>query len=150
DITFDPLVLVIPMIITARAISHTVQMAERFFEDYEILAPQVGDPEVAKIEAATIAMGELIVPGTLGIITVVAGPAGSAMSPFPQRSGVAIVGAFWVLASRASVGLLHPIMICFRRGPRRHEHFRPDVMVRFTSFVGRLTTHPTWKYVFGA
>ena len=35
DIAFDPLILVIPMIITARAVSHTVQMAERFFEDYE-------------------------------------------------------------------------------------------------------------------
>ncbi|MEN8183436.1 MAG: hypothetical protein ABFS46_12975, partial [Myxococcota bacterium] len=38
-ITFDPLILVIPMIITARAVSHTVQMAERFFEDYEVMLP---------------------------------------------------------------------------------------------------------------
>ena len=75
DITFDPLILVIPMIITARAVSHTVQMAERFFEDYEIMLPRYGDPEVAKREVATIAMGELIVPGTLGIITDVCGPA---------------------------------------------------------------------------
>ncbi len=44
-ITFDPLMLVIPMIITARAVSHTVQMAERFFEDYELLMPQFDDPE---------------------------------------------------------------------------------------------------------
>ena len=46
-ITFDPLILVIPMIITARAVSHTVQMAERFFEDYEIMLPQYGDPDRA-------------------------------------------------------------------------------------------------------
>ncbi|MCG8589794.1 MAG: MMPL family transporter, partial [Proteobacteria bacterium] len=49
-ITFDPLILVIPTIITARAISHTVQMAERFFEDYEILHPTYDDPEDAKFE----------------------------------------------------------------------------------------------------
>ncbi|MCH2410121.1 MMPL family transporter, partial [Myxococcota bacterium] len=42
-ITFDPLVLVIPMIITARAGSLRVQMAERFFEDYERLAPEFGE-----------------------------------------------------------------------------------------------------------
>ena len=83
-IIFDPLVLVIPMIITARAVSHTVQMAERFFEDYEILMPQVGDPEVAKIEAATIAMAELIVPGTLGIVTDVAGLAVISLTTIPQ------------------------------------------------------------------
>jgi len=35
-ISLDPLVLVIPLLITARSISHTVQMAERFFEDYEM------------------------------------------------------------------------------------------------------------------
>ena len=40
-IAFDPLVIVIPMLITARAVSHTVQMAERFFEDYERLYPAV-------------------------------------------------------------------------------------------------------------
>ena len=45
DITFDPLVLVIPMIITARATSHTVQMAERFFEDYEVMLPRYPRPE---------------------------------------------------------------------------------------------------------
>ena len=45
-IAFDPLVLVIPMLITARAVSHTVQMAERFFEDYEPSAApgSYGDP----------------------------------------------------------------------------------------------------------
>ena len=69
DIAFDPLVLVIPMIITARAVSHTVQMAERFFEDFERLSEQYDDPEEAKTRAASVAMAELIVPGTLGILT---------------------------------------------------------------------------------
>ena len=47
NIAFDPLVLVIPMIITARAVSHTVQMAERFFEDYELLLPVYKDPQTS-------------------------------------------------------------------------------------------------------
>jgi predicted RND superfamily exporter protein len=150
DITFDPLVLVIPMIITARAVSHTVQMAERFFEDYEILAPQVGDPEVAKIEAATIAMAELIVPGTLGIITDVAGLAVIALTTIPQMYELAIFGAFWVLSILATVELLHPIMICYLPAPKEHEHFLPDVMIRFTNGVGWFVTHPRFKYVVGA
>lgn len=150
DITFDPLVLVIPMIITARAVSHTVQMAERFFEDYEILAPQVGDPEVAKIEAATIAMAELIVPGTLGIITDVAGLAVIALTTIPQMYELAIFGAFWVLAILATVELLHPIMICYLPAPKEHEHFLPDAMIRFTTGVGNFVTHPVKKYVVGA
>jgi predicted RND superfamily exporter protein len=149
-ITFDPLVLVIPMIITARAVSHTVQMAERFFEDYEILAPQLNDPHAAKVEAATIAMAELIVPGTLGIVTDVAGLLVILVTTIPQMHDLAIFGAFWVLSILATVEILHPVMICYMPPPKEFEHFLPKTMVRFTNFVGWVTTHPRWKYAVGA
>src|SRR5262245_57375004 len=150
SMTFDPLILVIPMIITARAVSHTVQMAERFFEDYEVMLPRYGDPKVAKVEVATIAMGELIVPGTLGIATDVAGLLVIMVTSIPQMQNLAIFGAFWVLAIIATVELLHPIMICYLPAPTEHEHFLPPIMVRFTRAVGNATTHPVGKYVIGA
>lgn len=146
-ITFDPLVLVIPMIITARAVSHTVQMAERFFEDYEVLAPQLGDPHQAKIEAATVAMAELIVPGTLGIITDVAGLLVILVTSIPQMRDLGIFGAFWVASILATVEILHPVMICYMSPPKEYEHFLPKTMVRFTRFIGWLTTHRVGKYV---
>ncbi len=149
-ITFDPLVLVIPMIITARAVSHTVQMAERFFEDYEVLAPQYGDPHEAKIEAATIAMAELIVPGTLGIVVDVGGLLVILVTSIPQMRDLAIFGAFWVTSILATVEILHPVMICYLPAPTEHEHFLPGSMVRFTRWVGWVTTHPRWKYVVAA
>ena len=34
-----------------------------------------------------------------------------------------------------------------RRMGKWHEHFLPAFMVRFTTFLGDITTHPTWKYV---
>ncbi len=149
EIDFDPLVLVIPMIITARAVSHTVQMAERFFEDYEILAPQLGDPHAAKIEAATIAMAELIVPGTLGIITDVAGLLVIMVTTIPQMRDLAVFGAFWVLSILMTVEILLPVMICMLPAPKEHEHFLPKIMVRFTQFIGWVTTHPRWKFAVG-
>jgi predicted RND superfamily exporter protein len=149
-LTFDPLILVIPMIITARAVSHTVQMAERFFEDYEIMLPRFGDPEQAKVECATIAMGELIVPGTLGIVTDVAGLLVIMVTSIPQMQSLAIFGAFWVLSIIATVEILHPIIICYLPAPTEHEHFLPGIMVRFTRGIGNATTHPVGKYVIGA
>jgi predicted RND superfamily exporter protein len=146
-ITFDPLILVIPTIITARAVSHTVQMAERFFEDYEILLPALGDPEAAKKEAATVAMSELIVPGTLGIVTDVAGLLVILVTSIPQMRELGIFGAFWVSSIIITVEILHPVLICYLPAPKEHEHFLPAFMVRFTSFLGYFTTHPTWKYV---
>jgi predicted RND superfamily exporter protein len=146
-ITFDPLVLVIPMIITARAVSHTVQMAERFFEDFEILAPQYEDPNEAKREAATVAMAELIVPGTLGIITDVAGLLVILVTTIPQMQDLAKFGAFWVASILMTVEILHPVMICYMAPPKEYEHFLPKTMVRFARGVGWVTTHRIGKYV---
>jgi predicted RND superfamily exporter protein len=148
-LTFDPLILVIPMIITARAVSHTVQMAERFFEDYEVMLPRYEDPKVARIEVATIAMGELVVPGTLGVITDVAGLLVIMVTSIPQMRHLAIFGAFWVLSIIVTVEILHPILICYLPSPTEHEHFLPGFMVRFTRFLGWATTHPTYKYFIG-
>jgi len=148
-ITFDPLVLVIPMIITARAVSHTVQMAERFFEDFEILAPRYADQNAAKIEAATIAMAELIVPGTLGIVVDVGGLLVILVTSIPQMRDLAVFGAFWVTSILFTVEILHPVMISYLPAPKEHEHFLPTAMVRAMRFVGWITTHPKWKYVLG-
>ena len=149
-ITFDPLILVIPTIITARAISHTVQMAERFFEDYETMLPRIGDPDEAKVEVATVAMSELIVPGTLGIITDVCGLLMILVTSIPQMRDLGIFGAFWVASIVVTVEILHPIIICYLPAPTEHEHFLPGFMVRFTRFIGYLTTHDTYKWVIGA
>jgi hypothetical protein len=148
-INFDPLILVIPMIITARAVSHTVQMAERFFEDYEVMLPMYGDPKTARVEVATVAMGELVVPGTLGIVTDVAGLMVIMVTSIQQMRDLAVFGSFWVASIIITVEILHPILICYLPAPTEHEHFLPSFMVRFMRFIGDITTHPRWKYVIG-
>jgi predicted RND superfamily exporter protein len=146
-ITFDPLVLVIPMIITARAVSHTVQMAERFFEDYEVILERMGgDEEAAKIEAATVAMGELIVPGTLGIVTDFLGLLVILITTIPQMRDLAIFGAFWVLTILFTVEILHPVMICYLPPPHDAEHYTPGWMVRLLRGIGNTVTHSVGKY----
>ncbi len=147
-ITFDPLVLVIPMIITARAVSHTVQMAERFFEDYEIMIERFdGDEEKAKIEAATVAMAELIVPGTLGIVTDFLGLLVILITTIPQMRDLAVFGAFWVFTILFTVEILHPVMICYMAPPHDAEHYTPATMVRVLTAVGNAVTNPVGKYV---
>jgi predicted RND superfamily exporter protein len=146
DITFDPLILVIPMLITARATSHTVQMAERFFEDYEMHLPSYSDPEVAKREVATLAMGELIVPGTLGIITDVAGLLVIMVTTIPQMRNLGEFGAFWVTSILITVEIMHPILICYMPAPHDSAHFLPPFMVRLMKGIGDFVTHRVGKY----
>jgi predicted RND superfamily exporter protein len=145
-IAFDPLILVIPMIITARAVSHTVQMAERFFEDYETLDAQYGDSRRAKLEAASVALGELIVPGTLGIITDVAGLLVILVTTIPQMRNLGIFGAFWVAAIVFTVELMHPILICYLPAPADSRHYVAQFMIRITDRLGWLTTHRVGKW----
>ncbi|HXZ84886.1 MAG TPA: MMPL family transporter [Myxococcota bacterium] len=146
-IVFDPLVLVIPMLITARAVSHTVQMAERFFEDYERLFPLYGDAQRAKLEAAAIAMGELIVPGTLGILTDVAGLLVILVTTIPQMRDLGVFGAFWVAAIVVTVEILHPILICWLPAPSDFHHYTPAIVSRTVGFLGRVVTDPTGRWV---
>tara|TARA_Y100000590_G_scaffold26670_2_gene30001 strand:- start:718 stop:3741 length:3024 start_codon:yes stop_codon:yes gene_type:complete len=147
-ITFDPLVLVIPMIITARAVSHTVQMAERFFEDYERLAPEFGDDtEGAKQEAATQAMAELIIPGTLGIVTDFLGLLVILITTIPQMRDLATFGAFWVFSILFTVEILHPVMICYLPPPHESKHYVPSFMVRLLGALGGFVTHRIGKWV---
>ncbi len=147
EIAFDPLVLVIPMIITARAVSHTVQMAERFFEDYERMRAIYDDPEEAKREAAIVAMAELIVPGTLGIITDVAGLLVILVTTIPQMRDLGIFGAFWVAAIVFTVELLHPVLISLLPAPREARHHTPQFVSRLTEMIGNAATHATGRWV---
>jgi uncharacterized protein len=146
-ITFDPLVLVIPMLITARAVSHTVQMAERFFEDYERLYPLYEDAKRAKLEAAAIAMGELIVPGTLGILTDVAGLLVILVTTIPQMRDLGVFGAFWVAAIVVTVEILHPILICWLPAPKDAHHYTPALVRRSVNFLGNVVTDPVGRWV---
>jgi predicted RND superfamily exporter protein len=147
EIAFDPLVLVIPMLITARAISHTVQMAERFFEDYEGLQDQFEDREDAKREAAKTAMAELIVPGSLGILTDVAGLLVILVTTIPQMRNLGIFGAFWVASIVFTVEILHPVLITLLPAPRHAAHFTPRWMNRFMIAIGSAATHPRGRWV---
>jgi predicted RND superfamily exporter protein len=124
-------------------------MAERFFEDYEVMLPMYGDPKTARVEVATVAMGELVVPGTLGIVTDVAGLMVIMVTSIQQMRDLAVFGSFWVASIIITVEILHPILICYLPAPTEHEHFLPSFMVRFMRFIGDITTHPRWKYVIG-
>lgn len=155
-ITLDPLVLVIPLLITARSISHTIQMAERFFEDYE-MACKAGEHrlgrslsaeelEAAKVETATTAMAKLMLPGMLGILADAAGLGVCFLTTIQTMRDLSIFGSFWVVAIIFNVIMLHPIMISYLPPPHDFHHFTPAWMQRFLTTTGRIATGPVSKW----
>jgi predicted RND superfamily exporter protein len=128
----EPLVLVIPMLITARAISHSVQFVERFFEEYERLRD--------RDEAVVTSMAELIRPGTLAIITDAFGILVIGVSSIALMKKVAVFGAFWALSIAVTEMLLNRLLILYFPPPSRTEHYVPAPINRFLRSLARIAT----------
>ena len=82
----DPLILVIPLLISSRAISHSVQMTERYFEDLQ----ESGDT----IHAAETAFRDLFLPGLIGVIADAGGILVLAVAMIPLVHKLALYGSF--------------------------------------------------------
>ena len=86
----EPLIMVVPMLLVARAFSHCVQYLERY---YEILH-EVKD----KKKAATLSLGVMMAPGILGIITDFVCLYLIAIAPIPVMQRFAIFTGTWAVA----------------------------------------------------
>jgi len=101
----DPLILVIPLLISARAISHSVQLTERFQEIYE------EKKEVTL--SAKKAMENLFLPGMIGVLTDAAGVFVIATATVRQMRIMAFFCSFWVISIIFSVLILVPIILSY-------------------------------------
>jgi hypothetical protein len=118
------------MLITARAISHSVQFVERFYEEYEDL----GD----KDEACIRSMAELLLPGTLGIVTDCIGLLTIALATIPIMYKLGILCAFWAASIIVTEMLLNRLLILYLPAPRERRHFVLPLAARALSAAARL------------
>ncbi len=124
-LNLDPLVLVIPLLISARAHSHSVQSMERYHEEYRRLR----DKEQAIVKSYTEiyapAMVSLLADG-LAILTLLV-----ARIPIIQK--LAILCSFWIISIFVSVVTLHPIILSFMPPPSEETGRGP--LERFMSWL---------------
>lgn len=108
--SLDPLTLVIPFFVTARAISHSVQMHDRYYEEYKKAHWQ-------KEPAIIASFAELFVPTLSGIVTDALGLLVILLVPIVLLQKLAISAAVWILAITVSELLLNPIVYYYLREP---------------------------------
>ncbi|MGH8597821.1 MAG: efflux RND transporter permease subunit, partial [Gammaproteobacteria bacterium] len=89
NISIEPLLMVVPLLLTARSFSHCVQFTERFYEVYA----QVKD----RVKAAEITMGVMMAPSVLGIITDILGIFIVGFAPIPAMVRHAIFCGMWAV-----------------------------------------------------
>jgi uncharacterized protein len=127
----DPLMLVVPFLITARAVSHAIQMHDRYYEEYL-------KNDWHKRKAIVAAFAELFVPTFSGIVTDALGVLVILLIPVVMLQKLAITASWWILAITVSEVLLNPIVYYYLRAPEPEM-----VMLReeglFKRFMDRVT-----------
>ena len=114
----DPLVLVIPIFLTARALSHSVQSMDRYHEEFY----RLGD----KHQAIVVSYSHLFAPAIASIVTDGIGLLIVAVAPIPLIQKVAIFASFWVVSIFISVVTLHPIILSYIDPPPPHIHAQKE------------------------
>jgi uncharacterized protein len=126
----DPLVLVVFVLITARALSHSVQSMERYHEEYfrlgnrqeAILSSYLSlfDPAFVSIAADALALLTL------------------AVARIPVIQNLAYVSSFWILTITVSVITLHPVLLTFIPPPQHDPKTGTRLSDRFYEGMCRL------------
>jgi len=121
----DPLILVIPFLISARVVSHSVQMVRRYDEAYY----EYRDVKKSCIEACAA----LMAPGLLGIITDALGILVILTAPIPILVKLALMSFYWVMSIIVSVLILDPIILSFLPAPSvEQEKFKEVSAIHHT------------------
>jgi predicted RND superfamily exporter protein len=110
--SLDPLTLVIPFFITARAVSHSAQMHERYYEEYKASGWQ-------KDEAIVRSFAALFVPTLSGILTDALGVLAILLVPIVLLQKLALTASFWIAAIVVSELFLNPVVYWYLSAPER-------------------------------
>ncbi len=139
----DPLILVVPMVISARTASHCVQMMERYHDEIRL--------GLSRDAAVRVCMGELLVPASIGIFTDVAGLLVLTVSSIPLIAKLGYFAAFWSFSNLVTVVLLVPLVLSYLPAPSiskvaLHKHIYAQAMATLALF---LTSPRSARPVFG-
>jgi uncharacterized protein len=102
-LNLDPLILVVPIFLSARALSHSVQSMDRYHEEYH----RTHDRHTAIVESYS----HLFPPAIASILNDACGILLITLAPIPLIQKVAIFSCFWIFSILVSVVTLHPIIL---------------------------------------
>ncbi|HLH75541.1 MAG TPA: MMPL family transporter [Candidatus Binataceae bacterium] len=102
---FDPLMLVVPLLLTARDISHGVQWQRRYY----YLRGQLGD----STQACILTTNYMLPAGLLAIMADVAGIIFISFCGIPALEHIAQAGTVWLAASLTMVFVFQPVLMSY-------------------------------------
>ncbi|MBI5922655.1 MAG: MMPL family transporter [Betaproteobacteria bacterium] len=137
-IHFEPLVIVVAVLISARAVSHSVQIVNRFDEEVEAIESGRESSETA----AKMALSDMFRPGMLGVIADAGCMAVVALSPIPLLQKLTVLSVVWVFTLSVSAVVLTPVLLSWGRHPKGFAHGLnlAPLLHLFLGFCARIVT----------
>lgn len=112
-VNLDPLGIVITFLISARAISHSVQLNLAFDKERE------SGTEDSRV-AATSTLAKLFRPGLLGLATDAGAMAVVGLTPIPLLQKASMIGTLWLGGMVICTIIMIPVILSWSKS--RHEH----------------------------
>ena len=131
-LNLDPLTLVIPFLISARALSHGIQIVQRYY--YELPRSANG------AEAAKTTFESLFRPGALGVASDAIGILLISLGSIPINTKLAYYGALWAVFIIPTVIVTVPVILSLLPTPRvreQKESAAEKLFERFGALFGR-------------
>jgi predicted RND superfamily exporter protein len=110
---FDPVMLVIPFILTARDLSHGIQWQGRYYDELDRLDD--------KLLACATTTDVMLPPGLLSILADIAGIIFISLGGIPVLKEIGVGGTMWLAASILMVFVFQPIFMSYLPRPRIRE-----------------------------
>ncbi len=127
----DPLMLVIPFLISARAMSHGIQIVERYYQEIE---HGHDGPK-----AAYLALTNLFRPGTLGVVSDAIGLLLIAVGSVPINDKLAVYACLWALSVIVTVIIAIPCILQLLPTPKVRQTGDSAMARLFRIIAGRVT-----------
>jgi predicted RND superfamily exporter protein len=137
----DPVMLVIPFILTARDVSHGIQWQRRFYSEIE---KTNNDVHSAVINTTNL----MLPPGLVSILADIFGIIFVSFSGIPVLHHIAMTGAVWVASSLLMVFVFQPIVMSYLPPPEREgggsvdEHLAGGLEGLMDRFLGSFISFP--------
>src|ERR1700730_402941 len=136
---FDPVMLVIPFILTARDLSHGIQWQGRYYDELDRLDD--------KLLACATTTDVMLPPGMLSIVADIAGIIFIALGGIPVLKEIGLGGAVWLASSLTMVFVFQPIFMSYLPRPRIRDNWLNHIRNRektgpFHAFINWLISVP--------
>ncbi|HEV3114950.1 MAG TPA: hypothetical protein VGY99_31070, partial [Candidatus Binataceae bacterium] len=134
--SFDPLMLVVPFILTARDMSHAIAWQRRY---YSVLN-QLEDRYAACVKTTNL----MLMPGLVAIAADITGIVFISFSGIPVLDHIARAGTVWLGASLLMVFIFQPILMSYLPMPRHTWNFERnrELARRIEPLVERIVEVP--------